>query len=291
MGARLAAGSSQAQSQQWLNSQIRSHVLAQEGGQLTPERRMEIERIGAQLLTAASGVSSLRANFEGPLLILMGVVILVLLVACANLANFLRAQAAAREREISTRLALGSSRARIVRQIMMEALLLSASGGLLGLALAFLATRALIAFMAAGVAYTSLDPRPDFYVLAFTLGVSLLTGLLFGLAPALRVARSDALPALNANVRTGSASGGRDGRLMPRALVIAQVTVSVVLLAGAGLFLRSLGNLEHQDFGFNRTHLLLATLGAKFGGIKPAELSGFYQAVIEHVNALPGISG
>jgi predicted permease len=291
LGARLAAGSTQAQGQQWLNSQIRSHVLAQEGGQLTPERRKEIERIGAPLVTAASGVSSLRANFEGPLLILMGVVILVLLVACANLANFLLAKAAAREREISTRLALGSSRARIVRQIMMEALLLSASGGLLGLALAFLATRALIAFMASGVAYTSLDPRPDFYVLAFTLGVSLLTGLLFGLAPALRVARSDAQPALNANVRTGSASGGRDGRLLPRALVIAQVTVSVVLLAGAGLFLRSLGNLEHQDFGFNRTHLLLATLGDKFGGIKPAELSGFYQAVIDHVNALPGITG
>jgi predicted permease len=221
----------------------------------------------------------------------MGVVILVLLVACANLANFLLAQAAAREREISTRLALGSSRGRIVRQILMEALLLSASGGLFGLALAFLATRALIAFIAAGVAYTSLDPRPDFSVLAFTVGVSLLTGLLFGLAPALRVARSDAAPALNANVRTSTAGGGRGARLLPRALVIAQVTVSVVLLAGAGLFLRSLANLEQQDFGFNRTHLLLATFGDRFGGVEPAQLAGFYQTVIDRVNALPGISG
>ena len=290
LGARQAARSSRVQEQQWLNSQIRFHVLAQEGGQVTPERRKEIERIGAPLVTAASGVSSLRANFEGPLLILMGVVILVLLVACANLANFLLAQAAAREREISTRLALGSSRGRIVRQILMEALLLSASGGLFGLALAFLATRALIVFIAAGVPYTSLDPRPDFYVLAFTLGVSLLTGLLFGLAPALRVARSDALPALNANVRTSTAGGGRGARLLPRALVVAQVIVSVVLLAGAGLFLRSLANLEQQDFGFNRTHLLLATLGDRFGGVEPAQLAGFYQKVIDRVNALPGTS-
>ena len=291
LGARQASGSSHVEQQQWLNSQIRSYVLAHEGAEVTPERRKEIERLGAPLVTAASGVSSLRAYFEGPLLILMGVVTLVLLVACANLANFLLAQAAAREREISTRLALGSSRGRIVRQILMEALLLSASGGLFGLALAFLATRAMIAFVAAGAAYTSLDPRPDFTVLAFTVGVSLLTGLLFGLAPALRVAGSDALPALNANVRSSIAAGGRGVRLLPRALVIAQVTVSVVLLTGAGLFLRSVANLEHQDFGFNRTHLLLATLGDRFGGVEPAQLAGFYQTVIDRVNALPGTSG
>ena len=291
LGARQASGASHVEEQEWLNSQIRSYALAHEGGQATPERRKEIERIGAPLVTAASGISSLRANFEGPLLILMGVVILVLLVACANLANFLLAQAAAREREISTRLALGSSRGRIVRQILMEALLLSASGGLFGLALAFLATRALIAFIAAGAAYTSLDPRPDFSVLAFTLGVSLLTGLLFGLAPALRVAHSDTLPALNANVRTSTAGGERGARLLPRALVIAQVTVSVVLLTGAGLFLRSLTNLEQEDFGFNRTHLLLVTLGDRFGGVEPAQLAGFYQTVIDRVNALPGTSG
>jgi predicted permease len=233
----------------------------------------------------------MRANFEEPLLILMGVVVLVLLVACANLANFLLAKAAAREREISTRLALGSTRTRIVRQILMEALLLSAAGGVSGLLLAWVATRAFIDFVAAGAAYTSLDPRPDVSVLAFTLGVSVFTGLLFGLAPALRVARSDAAPALNANARTSSANGGRAGRWMPRALVIAQVTVSVVLLAGAGLFLRSLANLEQQDFGFNRTHLLVVTLGDKFGGLKPEQLAGFYQRVQDRLRALPGIGG
>jgi predicted permease len=289
LGARRAAGSNLAQQQQWLNTQIRSYVLAHEDGTVSPERRKEIERIADPLEPAASGVSSMRANFEEPLLILMGVVVLVLLVACANLANFLLAKAAAREREISTRLALGSTRTRIVRQILIEALLLSAAGGVSGLLLAWVATRALIDFVAAGAAYTSLDPRPDVSVLAFTLGVSMITGLLFGLAPALRVARSDAAPALNANARTSAASGGRASRLMPRALVIAQVTVSVVLLAGAGLFLRSLTNLEQQDFGFNRTHLLVVTLGDKFGGLKPEQLAGFYQRVQDRLSGLPGI--
>jgi len=290
LGARRAAGSNLAQDQQWLNTQIRSYVLAHQGGTVSLDRRKEIERIARPLETAASGVSSMRANFEEPLLILMGVVVLVLLVACANLANFLLAKAAAREREISTRLALGSTRIRIVRQILMEALLLSAAGGVCGLLLAWVATRALIDFVASGAAYTSLDPRPDLSVLAFTLGVSVLTGLLFGLAPALRVARSDAAPALNANARTSAASGGRASRFMPRALVIAQVTISVVLLAGAGLFLRSLTNLEKQDYGFNRTHLLVVTLGDKFGGLKPEQLAGFYQKVQARMSALPGVS-
>ena len=289
LGARRAAGSSMAQQQQWLNSQIRAYVLAHEGGKITPERRKEIERIAEPLVPAGSGVSSLRLNFEAPLLILMGVVVLVLLVACANLANFLLAKAAAREREISTRLALGSTRTRIVRQILMEALLLSAAGGICGLVLAFFGTRALIQFVSAGAAYTSLDPRPDIPVLAFTLGVSVLTGLLFGLAPALRVARSDAAPALNANARTASGSGGRGARLLPRALVVAQVTVSVILLAGAGLFLRSLTNLKQQDFGFSRTNMLLVTLGDKFGGLKPEQLAGFYQRALDRIRALPGV--
>jgi predicted permease len=289
LGARRASGSSIAQQQQWLNSQIRAYVLAHEGGKVSPDRRKEIERIADPLVPAGSGVSSLRMNFEAPLLILMGVVVLVLLVACANLANFLLAKAAAREREICTRLALGSTRMRIVRQILMEALLLSSAGGICGLALAFFGTRAFIEFAAAGAANTTLDPRPDLHVLAFTLGVSVLTGLLFGLAPALRVAGSDAAPALNANARTASGSGGRRARLLPRVLVVAQVTVSVVLLAGAGLFLRSLTNLRQQELGFDRTHLLLVTLGDKFGGLKPDQLAGFYQSALDRINALPGV--
>jgi predicted permease len=220
----------------------------------------------------------------------MGVVVLVLLVACANLANFLLARATARQREIATRLALGSTRMRIVRQILMEALLLSAAGGLAGLALAWVAARTLIRFVAGGVAYTSLTATPDLRVLAFTFGVALLTGLLFGLAPALRVARTDAAPALNANARTAAAAGGAGSRVIPRALVIGQVTASVVLLAAAGLFLRSLTNIEKQDFGFDRTNLLVVNFAHKFGDLKPQQLAGFYQRVQERINALPGVT-
>ena len=290
LGARKSAGYSVEQEQQWLNAQIRAYVFAHEGAQVSAERRAEIEHIVEPLTPAGSGVSGLRQGFEGPLLILMGVVVLVLMVACANLANFLLAKAAAREREIATRLALGSTRGRIVRQILMEALLLSAAGGVCGLALAWVTTRALISFVAGDVAYTSLTATPDLSVLGFTLGVALLTGLLFGLAPALRVARSDAGPALNANARTASASGGRGSRLLPRALVVAQVTVSVVLLAGAGLFLRSLTNLEKQDFGFDRNNVLMVGFGDKFGGLKAEQTAGFYQKVQERMNALPGVT-
>lgn len=290
MGARLAPGHTIQQDQAWLDNQIRTYVLAHEGGQVSADRRAEIARITDPLVPAGSGVSGMRQGFEGPLLILMGVVVLVLLVACANLANFLLARATARQREISTRLALGSTRLRIVRQILMEALLLSAAGGLAGLALAWVAARTLIQFVAGGVAYTSLTATPDLRVLAFTFGVALLTGLLFGLAPALRVARTDAAPALNANARTAAAAGGSGGRLLPRALVIAQVTVSVVLLAAAGLFLRSLTNIEKQDFGFNRSNLLVVNFAHKFGDLKPDQLVGFYQRAQECINALPGVT-
>ena len=290
MGARLAPGHTLEQDQGWLDGQIRAYVLAHEGGQVSADRRAEVARITEPLVSAGSGVSGMRQGFESPLLILMCVVVLVLLVACANLANFLLARAIARQREISTRLALGSTRLRIVRQILMEALLLSAAGGLCGVALAWVAARALIQFVAGGAPFTSLTATPDMRVLAFTFGVSLLTGLLFGLAPALRVARTNATPALNANARTAVAAGGSGARVLPRALVIAQVAVSVVLLAAAGLFLRSLANIEKQDFGFNRTNLLVVSFGEKFGGMKPEQLAGFYQTVQDRINALPGVA-
>jgi predicted permease len=172
-----------AQSQSWLDQQIRTQSRADEGANLTPARQQEINHISVPLLSAARGVSSIRSQYGNSLQILMAVVALVLLIACANLANFLLARAAARQREISTRLALGSSRARIVRQSLIETLLLSLAGGLLGLGFAFGATRALIAFVSHGNANIAMSSRPDLPVLLFTLAVSLLTGLLFGLPP------------------------------------------------------------------------------------------------------------
>ncbi len=277
------------QAQAWVTNQVQRFMIDREGAQITSDRRKEIQKIYVDLLPGDHGISDLREIYHQPLNILMGVVVLVLLIACANLANFLLAKAASREREIATRLALGSSRRRIVRQILLEALLLSFTGGALGLALAYMGTRALIAFVADGAKHTPLEAGPDLHVLLFTLGVSLFTGILFGLAPALRVSHISVAPSLGANARTAASSGGSSGRVLPKLLVVSQVTLSLVLLASAGLFLRTLRNLENQDFGFNRHNVLLVRFSPKFAGYKPEQLNALYARLMDRMNALPGV--
>ncbi len=289
MVARRSSQSTLAADQAWLDRQVRDYVHAGEGASIAPARQQEIERITVRLVSAAHGVSRLRSRYGDSLKILMAIVAVVLLIACANLANFLLARAIAQQREVATRLALGSSRGRIVRQSLLEALLLSLSGGMFGLALAFAATRALIAFVAQGTANTPLDARPDSAVLLFTLAVSVLAGLLFGLAPALHGSRSSAMPALNANTRTAASSGGRTSRWWPKALVTAQIMFCLLLLVGAGLFLRTLRNLEDQDFGFERTHLLIAEFAPELAGYKPEQAPALNQRLIERLSAMPGV--
>jgi len=278
-----------AQSQTWLDQQIRAGIRASEGTSISPARQQEIDRITVPLLSAANGVSSFRSQYGDSLRILMAVVALVLLIACANLANFLLARAATRQREIATRLALGSSRARIVRQCLIETLLLSLCGGLLGLSIAFAATRALIAFFSQGNPYIALDATPNLPVLLFTLAVSLITGLLFGLAPALTAARTGAATTLSSNARTAQGSGGKSSRVWPKTLVTAQIMLSLLLLVGAGLFLRTLRNLQNQDYGFERTNLLLASFNAQLAGYKPSQTPALHQTLLEHISALPGV--
>jgi predicted permease len=278
-----------AQSQTWLDQQIRNGIRANEGTTVSADRQQEINRATVPLLPASHGVSSIRNQYGDSLEILMAVVALVLLIACANLANFLLARAAQRQREIATRLALGSSRARIVRQSLIETLLLSLAGGAGGLALAFAVTRALIAFVSQGTDHIAINPNPDTTVLLFTLGVSLATALLFGLAPALNAARTNSAVSLSSNARTAQSSGGRASRFWPKTLVTAQVMLSLLLLVGAGLFLRTLNNLQNQDYGFERTHLLLAEFNAKLVGYKPSQTPALHQQLIERLSALPGV--
>src|SRR5436190_6371447 len=176
-----------------------------------------------------------------------------------------------------------------MQQIFTETVLLSLLGGALGLLLAFWGTRMLIHFMAAGAKHTALEANPDLRVLGFTFGVSLFTGLLFGIAPALRASRTGVTPALNANARTASASGGRSGRVFPKILVAAQVALSLVLLAGAGLFVRTLQNLRNQDFGFNRHNILLVELNTKFAGYKAEQLGALHERILSRLKALPDV--
>ena len=189
---RRNAGMNMSQAQDWFGAQVLRYMHDLDGPRLTPGAMQQIQQI--KLLPGARGGSNLREQYKEPLQVLMGVVVLVLLIACANLANFLLARTISREREISTRLALGSTRARIVGQILSETLFLSFSGGVLGLLLAFWGTRALIRFVVGGASYTVFKPNPDAHVLAFTFGICLLTGLLFGIAPAVRVSRTAVTP-------------------------------------------------------------------------------------------------
>jgi predicted permease len=271
------------QAQEWFSAQIRRYMIDLDGPRLTPVCIQQIQQI--KLMPGARGGSDLRWQYEEPLQILMGVVVLVLLIACVNLANFLLAKAVFRERETATRLALGSTRARIIGQILIETLLISFCGGALGLLLAFWGTRALIQFVVGATTYTVFNPTPDMQVLGFTFGICLLTGILFGIAPAVRVSR--VAPALKANARTAASGGGAS--LVPKLLVAVQVTLSLVLLVGAGLFLRTLRNLEDQDLGFESRNLLLVQFLPEAAGYLPPQLSSLYDAILDRVDALPGV--
>jgi len=284
---RRKPGTNLKQAQAWITAQAQQYLSAHADQPITALDNQDIQKTFVELLPGESGISNLRSLYKQPLHILMGVVILVLLIACANLANFLLAKAASREREFSTRLALGSSRARIVRQILTETLLLSCIGGAFGLLLALWGTRLLINFVAGS--HSALSATPDLRVLAFTFGLSILTALFFGIAPALRISRISVAPSLTSNARTAASSGGRSSRLLHNILVTAQVMFSLLLLAVAGLFVRTLHNLQNQDFGFDRTNVLLVNFNPKFAGYKPAQLNGLYDRILSRVEALPGV--
>jgi predicted permease len=288
MMARLKTGVSRERAQQWITMQLHDYILAREGD-ATPERKQEIGQTTVALLPGAQGVSRIRSQYDQPLRILMAVVAVVLLIACANLANFLLAKTLAREHEISTRLALGAGRWRIVRQMLTESLFLSLCGGAMGLVFAYWGTSALIAFVAKGETFTAIQAAPDFRVLAFSLGVSILTGILFGIGPALRVSRMAMNSGLNTSVRSAVSGASRGSRLIPQVLIAAQVALSLVLLVGAGLFLRTLRNLETRDIGFERSRLLMVNLEPKLANYKPEQLDAFNRRVLDRVNSLPGV--
>jgi predicted permease len=269
MMGRLRPGVSMAKAQEWLKVELRRYMTDSEGAALTAARRRDIGGSFVELTPGGRGVSGLRSQYAEPLRILLGIIGLVLPIACANLANFFLAKMAARAKEITTRLALGAGPFRIARQLLTETLLLSLFGGALGLLVAAWGTRALIRFVVADATRTPFDPNPDLRVLAFTFGISLLTGLLFGLAPAWRAARMNLAPELKAGTRNIAGAGGRTGRFaFSKVLVTTQVALSLVLLVGAGLFERTLRNLEHQPFGFNQFNLLEADLDLQLAGYK-----------------------
>jgi predicted permease len=284
---RLKPGVSRKQAQANVDV-VFKQVVAEEFSKLS-QSQPDILKQNLVLHDAGAGVSSLRGNMADPLYVLMAVVALVLVIACANVANLLLARATARQKEMGVRLALGAGRARIIRQFLTESLMLSVAGGLLGSLLAVYGVQLLVALVGDRPGSVALDARPDLRVLFFTIGVSLLTGLVFGLAPAWRSARVNVSSTLKETGRgmTGSSAKIGAGKI----LAIGQIALSVMLLIGAGWFIRTLRNLENVDLGYPRDRLAMVRVDFLSGGYSGKRLPIAYNEVRDRLARIPGVLG
>jgi predicted permease len=237
---------------------------------------------------AATGYSQLRNTFSKALVVLMCMVGVVLLIACANVASLLIARAVARQKEIAVRLSVGASRSQLVRQLLVESLLLAVAGGTLGILLAVWITKGLLSLLPAGNAVLMLSANPNGRILLFNSVLSLLTGVIFGVAPAFRSTRLDLWSTLKESV--GSVAGTGGAVRVRKVLVTAQVALSFVLLFGAGLFVQSLQNLRHTKSGFeNIEHLLSFRVDPSLNGYNLQRAKRFHQELLENIRALPGV--
>jgi len=240
------------------------------------------------LRPGARGRSDLRDQFSTPILVLMAMVGVVLLIACANVANLLLARGAARQKDVAIRLALGAGRRTIIRQRLVESLLLSLAGGLAGVPLAWSLTNVLVkALPSDGTAPAALNASPDVRVVLFALGASIVTAVLFGIVPAVQSSR----PALTSTLKdeSGSIAGTGTQARLRKGLVIAQVALSVLLLAGAALFARSLSNLEELNPGFNPDHLLSFSVEPSLSGYSQERSIQIFDRIGKQVSAVPGV--
>jgi predicted permease len=250
------------------------------------QRRSLYARLQERLLEpGAKGFGELRRQFSQPLLILMTVVTLVLLIACLNVANLLLARATARRQEIAMRLSLGASRGRLIRQLLTEGLLLAAGGGLLGLGLSIVGEQLLVRLVSEDANSIRFPLAPDWRILAFTAGVSIASGMVFALAPALRGTRSHLQDTLKDSSRGAAGSGGRGAK----ALVAVQIAISLVLLIACGLFVRTLINLERELVGYNRTNLILARMDPVTAGYRGDDLGRRVLELSHRFAALPRV--
>ena len=266
---------------------LQMEVQQKEFARATEHTRQQFLKMWMDVLPAANGRSDLRRQFSNPLLALMAIVALVLLIACSNVANLLIARATARQKEIAVRLALGAGRRRLILQLLEESLLLSLAGGILGVGLAIVIDRALIGFLPQGVSPLTLTATPDWRVLGFTVLISVLTGVLFGLAPAIQSTRPQLAGTLKdqAGAVVGGASVG-----LRKALVVAQVSLSLLLLIAAGLFIQSLKNLQGIHPGFETRSLLSFAVNPTLNGYKAERVMQFYRQLTDRLSRTPGVS-
>ena len=284
--ARLKPGVGIEQARAEMDGVLRQHlseIAPERAASFSPVQRRNYFERSIQLEAGGAGYSPLRRTLKPPLLVLLAMVGLVLLIACANVANLLLARAAGRRKEFAVRLALGAGRFRLIRQLLTESMLLAALSGALGMLCARWGAQLLLQYLPRQSA-ASLNLTFDTKVLGFTLAVSLLAGLLFGVVPALRATRLD----LTAGLKdTAGGSAGRSRLLLHKALVVAQVALSLCLLIGAGLFVRSLQNLKQQDAGFDRENVTLFEIYS-LAGQSPERRVSLLQQLFARLESLPG---
>jgi predicted permease len=290
--ARLKPGVTAASAQgslQGLFLQIRAHEMTLPGAKdWSAYARQQFMTGQLRAEPAAIGYSELRNDFSAALIVLMCMVGLVLLIACANIANLLIARGFMRQRELAVRLSLGASRGQLVRQLLTESLMLSVVGGAIGLFIAVALSRALIALVPSeGGQPLLIRAEPDLRILAFTFGLTLVTGLVFGLLPALRASRPDPWTTLKDTV--GAIAGGGGSLFLRKGLVAAQVALSFLLLFGAGLFVRSLQNLKTTETGVVLDNLVTFQLSPQLSGYDDERTMAFYRDLLDRLRAAPGV--
>ncbi len=241
------------------------------------------------LKPGAGGLDNLRREYSQPLYVLLAMVGLILAIACANIANLLLARATARRREMAVRLSMGAGRWRVIRQLLTESLLLAATGGAAGILFAMWGVRFLKLLLASGSDDFTLHAELNWHVLAAAAALTTITGLLFGLAPALQATRVDVMPVLRETRAGEQRTRGRLRFGLSGMLVVAQIAISLLLLVGAGLFLRTLSALQSLEVGFQRENLLTFTLNARQAGHRDPEIISFYRDLQERFAAVPGV--
>ena len=279
MMGRLRPGVSMAQAQAVLAPRFHQWVAT------TAKTDGERAKLPALILNpGAAGLGSLRREYSKPLYVLLTMVGLILAIACANIANLLLARAAARRREMAVRLSLGAGRFRVVRQLLTESVMLASLGGALGVLFAIWGVRSLTLLFSRGQENFTLHAELNWNVLGVTAALSVVCGLLFGLAPAIQSTRPDVMPALK------NGRGGGPRRRAQHVLVVAQIAMSFVILVAAGLFVQTLNKLHSVQLGYARENILLFSLNARQAGHRDPEIATFYADLRKRFESIPGVS-
>jgi macrolide transport system ATP-binding/permease protein len=281
---RVKPGTNLAALQEKVSALVK-HSMQETGKFTSDDDKKNLEKAHVVLTPGGAGIQAMREQYGSNLHMLMAVSGLVLLIACANIANLLLVRGIRRKTELSLRSALGAARGRIVRQLLTESVVLAGLGGIAGLALAYAGTKMLLALVFPGAQSVPIDATPSGAVLAFACGLSLVTGILFGVAPAWIAAQTEPADAL----RSGARNMATGASLLQRGLVVLQAALSLVLLVGAGLFSQSLNKLQATDLKLDAKNRYIVHMNPQAAGYSQAQLESFYRTVEQRFHALPGV--